>query len=258
MASIGYSHIWSTDTTCNIAYVAKTHVLGTWKDGTNLSQNVTSLLQTSNYTPVVVVGESNTNNVRITGNLVVSGSITTSGAIAGGATGGSATIDASNVVSGNLNTARMPSTLQLDTISPTIYINSSGNVGIGTTGSSLARLTVSGNFISTGTVTASNYVGTISASSISAGALDKARLPSAISVNTDTQSFFISSSGFIGLGGITVPGEPLDVSGTVKATTFSGSGASLTSLNIGIGAVSPKAFLTSVQPHQYCRCQLWT
>ena len=56
MASIGLGYVWSTNT-LNIA--ASNMNIGTWKSTTNLSQTTTSLLQSSNVTPVLSISNSN-------------------------------------------------------------------------------------------------------------------------------------------------------------------------------------------------------
>ena len=88
--------------------------------------------------------------------IFTGGDIQANGTITGGTFVGNgyslSNLHASNISTGNLHRERLPAAFQVNTDTPSVYVSSAGNVGIGTTATT-ARLHVDGNIYSTGDIT---------------------------------------------------------------------------------------------------------
>ncbi|MFA4889075.1 MAG: hypothetical protein WC628_05835, partial [Candidatus Omnitrophota bacterium] len=116
---------------------------------------------------------------------------------------------------------------------PRMVVQYGGNVGIGTTAPA-QKLEVAG------TIKATAFSGDGSSISGVGGiisGLTAGKLPKAASSSSIADSIIAESSSNIGIG-TTSPSEKLEVSGTVKATAFSGDGSSLTGISGVISGLS--------------------
>jgi len=116
-------------------------------------------------------------------------------------------LNASNVTSGTLNNARLPGTISVSNLEAT------------------ANLVVGGPADITGTLSASDFIGSgdgiddLNASNVTSGTLDNARLPGTISVSN------LEATANLVVGG------PADITGTLSASDFIGSGDGIDDLN---------------------------
>jgi hypothetical protein len=138
------------------------------------------------------------------------------------------------------NYAALQSYSAATTTSPLLLNPSGGNVGIGTN-SPTSKLDVTGGIKATGT---DGF--TFNTGDMDGGLFSPA--DGVITVRTNnSERLRVDSGGNVGIG-TTSPTEKLEVSGTVKATLFSGSGASLTSLNAAnlTGTIADAALPTTL------------
>lgn len=161
-------------------------------------------------------------------------------------------LNASYITSGSLDKARLPPALNVATNAQTVTITSSGNVGIGETVPSV-KLHVNGDILSMGTVTASNLIvlgdtvllNTTTSNTeqlfvVNAGSgpalkvVQSGATPIAEFYDTDVSGaspvVTIANSGYVGIG-TSIPTTALHIEGVTTSTSFSGSGANLTSLD---------------------------
>lgn len=227
-------------------------------------------------TSVINVGNSTVNTT------VNSSVVTTSNVVATNLSGNGASItsvNADNISSGTLNTARLPATVNVST-----DINVGSNLNINTSavfiGNSTANTIIGSNITTSGNVTATYFAGdgslltgviatvlsgdgasitNINASSISAGTLNTARLPATVNVSTDinvggnlainTSTIFIGNSTAnttIKAGNIAIQGAELTVGNTViNGNQLVLGNVTITDTQITVGNSTVNAVLSS-------------
>jgi len=177
--------------------------------GTLTASNiVTSNLTVSNR---LSGGTISVSNIEATANLVVGGPADITGTLSAadfiGSGDGINDLNASNITSGTLNNARLPGTISVSNIEAT------------------ANLVVGGPADITGTLSAADFIGSgdgindLNASNVTSGTLNNLRLPGTISVSN------VEATANLVVGG------PADITGTLSAADFIGSGDGINDLN---------------------------
>jgi len=156
-------------------------------------------------------GTISVSNIEATANLVVGGPANITGTLSAadfiGSGDGINDLNASNVTSGTLDNLRLPGTISVSNIEAT------------------ANLVVGGPADITGTLSAADFIGSgdgindLNASNVTSGTLDNLRLPGTISVSN------IEATANLVVGG------PADITGTLSAADFIGSGDGINDLN---------------------------
>lgn len=219
-----------------LRYLSSNHLFQCWNSNDAAAAPLTSVLGASNH---------------LTGLAIVAGNVGV------GSTQPICRLD----VAGNLNfTGQLLSnsspyvSSQWTTGAASALTYTAGNVGVGTA-APLSPLHVVGNVLSTGTITANGSgLTNLNAANVASGALDKARLPPAFSVATDSQSVTVSSTGNVGIG-TTNPLAKTHVlhTGTGDILRVDDTSPFVINLdgNVGIGTVTATTPL-HVQGNGYC------
>ena len=161
-----YDYLWSRDSKSNLTYAATGHTFGIWTPSASAalgSGTAATLLQRSNINSVMTIAN---NQVTITGNVNVTGTVTTVNGVSGSGSGGSGGVgsNASSLTTGTLSSNLLPSAFSVNTNTQTLVITSAGTVGIGTSTTSLSDLlTINGstrtsNLVISGSRVTSNCV----------------------------------------------------------------------------------------------------
>ena len=200
-----------------------------YSDGTNIVEGVTS------------VGNLTTGTVTATGNITTTGTITSTGSVSG-------PLNADNLTSGTVPDARitgsytgltnltMSGDLTVDT--DTLVVDASANtVGINTASAARALHVVSSQEIvarleSSGAASRLKLIDSGTTSSGNAPILSSAG--DLFLLNTGgSERLRVLANGNVGIAN-TNPSEKLEVTGTVKATSFEGDGSALTGISAGL------------------------